>query len=77
VKNWHGLSGPAGVPAPIVARLQQALAEICARPAVTEQFLRIGNFWEPMTTPAFNSFVAQEIVAWRPMIIGADAVDKG
>jgi tripartite-type tricarboxylate transporter receptor subunit TctC len=77
VKNWHGLSGPAGVPAPIVARLHQALADICARPAVTEQFLRIGNFWEPMTTPAFNSFVAQEIVAWRPMIIGADAVDKG
>jgi tripartite-type tricarboxylate transporter receptor subunit TctC len=77
VKNWHGLSGPAGVPAPIVARLQAGLAEICARPAITEQFLRIGNFWAPMSTPEFSAFVANEIGAWRPLILAADAVDKG
>jgi tripartite-type tricarboxylate transporter receptor subunit TctC len=77
VKNWHGLAGPAGVPAALVARLQATLAEICARPAVTEQFMRIGNFWSPMTTPEFNAFVAREIEVWRPMIIAADAVDKG
>lgn len=77
VKNWHGLSGPLGVPQAIVARLQAGLAEICARPAITEQFMRIGNFWEPMTMPAFNAFVAREIELWRPMILAADAVDKG
>ncbi len=76
VKNWHGLSGPAGVPAPIVARLQAGLADICARPAVTQGFNTIGNFWEPMTTAAFNAFVAAEIAKWRPMILAADAVDK-
>ena len=77
VKNWHGLSGPAGVPAPVVARLQQGLAEICQRRAVTEQFMTIGNFWAPMTTPEFQDFVAREIALWRPMILAADAVDKG
>jgi tripartite-type tricarboxylate transporter receptor subunit TctC len=76
VKNWHGLSGPLGVPAPIVARLHQGLGEICARPAVQQGFLAIGNFWEPMTTAAFNAFVAAEIANWRPMILAADAVDK-
>jgi tripartite-type tricarboxylate transporter receptor subunit TctC len=77
VKNWHGLSGPAGLPAPIVARLQQGLAEICQRRAVVEQFMTIGNFWAPMTTTEFNAFVVREIGLWRPMIQAADAVDKG
>ncbi|MGG5818281.1 Bug family tripartite tricarboxylate transporter substrate binding protein [Falsiroseomonas sp. HW251] len=77
VKNWHGLSGPPSVPAPIVGRLQQGLAEICVRRAITDQFMTIGNFFTPMTTAEFNAFVAAEIALWRPMILAADAVDKG
>jgi len=56
--------------------LEAGLAEICARPTITEQFMPIGNFWESMTVPAFNPFVAAEIALWRPMILAADAVDK-
>lgn len=76
IKNWHGLSGPAGLPGPIVQRLQSGLAEICARPAVLAQFATIGNFYTPMPGADFPDFVAGQIDLWRPMIIAADAVDK-
>ncbi|MEO3475071.1 tripartite tricarboxylate transporter substrate binding protein [Roseomonas sp. CAU 1739] len=76
IKNWHGMSAPAGLPASIATPLHAALAEICARPDVTEAFLRIGNFVEPMTQAGFTTFVADQIALWRPMIIEADAVEK-
>ena len=77
IKNWHGMTAPAGLPASIATPLHAALAEICARPDVTEAFLRIGNFFDPMTTAEFRGFVADQIALWRPMIIEADAVEKG
>lgn len=76
IRNWHGLSAPAGLPAAIAAPVHAALAEICARPDVTEAFLRIGNFTEPMSMAGFSSFVADQIALWRPMIVAADAVER-
>jgi tripartite-type tricarboxylate transporter receptor subunit TctC len=76
MKNWHGMAAPAGLSPAIAARLHAALAEICARRAVAEQFATIGNFWAPMTGPDFQAFVAGEIAAWRPRIIAAEAVDR-
>lgn len=76
IKNWHGLSGPAGLPPAIVDRLQRGLAEICARPATTAQFATIGNYHAPMAGADFPAFVAEQIDLWRPMIVAADAVDK-
>ncbi len=76
IKNWHGLSGPLGLPAPVVERLQRGLADICQRAAVTQQFGTIGNYYTPMAGADFPRFVADQIDLWRPMIIAADAVDK-
>ena len=76
IKNWHGFSAPAGLPVPIAEAVQAALAEISVKPEVTEAFLRIGNFFDPMTTAEFRGFVADQIALWRPMIIEADAVDR-
>lgn len=76
IKNWHGLSAPAGLPVSIAVPLHAALAEICRKPEVNEAFLRIGNFYEPMSTAEFGSFIADQIALWRPMIIEADAVDR-
>jgi tripartite-type tricarboxylate transporter receptor subunit TctC len=76
LRNWHGLSAPAGLPAAIIERLVPKLDEICRRPAVNETFLTIGNFYESWTTARFQNFVAEEIAAWRPRIIEAGAVER-
>lgn len=76
IKNRHGLSGPSGIPAPTVQRLQAGLAEICARPTVLKQFATIGNFYVPMPGADFPTFVADQVDLWRPMIVVAEAVDK-
>lgn len=76
VKNWHGLSAPANLPAPITERLHAALSEICVRPAVTEQFNTIGNYYDQMSTAQFTRFVADQIDLWRPMIINAGVVER-
>jgi tripartite-type tricarboxylate transporter receptor subunit TctC len=76
LRNWHGLSGPAGVPPAIVERLAARLDEISRRPQVNEAFLTIGNFYESWTTEQFRAFVAAEIEAWRPRIIEAGVVER-
>lgn len=76
IKNWHGLSAPAGLPPAIADRLRRGMAEICARAATTAQFATIGNYYAPMAAADFPRFVADQIALWRPMIIAADAVDK-
>ena len=58
--NWFGLFAPAGTPAPVVARLSDAVAEALADPALVERLQELGG--EPMTMdPArFAAFVRTE-----------------
>lgn len=41
--TWIGLVAPAGTPAPIVARLERALAAVVAKPETAERFAKIGT----------------------------------
>jgi tripartite-type tricarboxylate transporter receptor subunit TctC len=51
MQGWQGYFGPAKLPAPIVARLQAALAKVLAQPAVKEQINK--GLWETVgSTPA-------------------------
>jgi tripartite-type tricarboxylate transporter receptor subunit TctC len=50
---WNGLYAPAGTPAPVIARLNAALREALAEPAMRERFARFGTeiFPPEMQTP--------------------------
>lgn len=62
--SWYGLFGPAGLPAPIVAQLNEDLKKVAADPAVKKQMEDQGaNI--TLTPPAeFRSFLAAETKKW-------------
>jgi len=62
--GWNGLVGPAGIPAPVVAKIHAAVAKIYAQPEMRNRL--IGLAAEPaISTPEeFGALVRSEIVKW-------------
>jgi tripartite-type tricarboxylate transporter receptor subunit TctC len=60
-ENWLGLSGPAGLPAPVVATLHAEVAAALAMPAVKQRWEELGIALRPMTQPEFAAYVAEEV----------------
>lgn len=63
--NWFALMAPAKTPAAVIARLNEALVEVCAMPEVKEEFARSGvaAFNQP-SPDAFRKFLGEEITRW-------------
>lgn len=61
---WQGLVGPAGLPADVVRRLNEAFNKVMAIPAVREKLL--GGGLEPVggTPEQFARFISDEITKW-------------
>lgn len=72
-ENWLGVTAPGGLDPAIAAKLDAALAEIMASPAIVEQFATWGLVREPKSTAEFAAFVAEQVEIWRPMVIAAGA----
>ncbi len=68
-ENWHGISAPAGLPAPIVTRLSSVLSSLMQRKDVLDKIATYGVFYKPMAD--FKGFVAAQVDQWRPWIIAA------
>jgi tripartite-type tricarboxylate transporter receptor subunit TctC len=68
VVGWYGVIGPAGLPAPIVARLHEALLRVLAQPDVRERIVNDGS--EPVgTTPReFRDFMAADLAKWAKLV---------
>lgn len=62
---WNGVVAPAGTPAPLIAKLSQALIKVMALPAVREALVRQGSVLTPMPTPAFVKYVAEDSARWK------------
>ena len=69
--NFFGLSGPAGMPADMVARLNAACNEILASAEVKKKMLDLGISTTPDSPAAFNSFVAGQVSVLAPAVKGA------
>ncbi len=65
---FQGLLGPAGLPAPVVARLNQALNQALADPAVLKRFTEFG--FEPLvgSPEAFRKLARAESTRWGAVI---------
>ncbi len=62
--SWYGLFGPAGLPEPIVAQINQDLKKVTSEPAVQKQMLDQGAD-VTLTPPAdFRRFLASETKKW-------------
>jgi tripartite-type tricarboxylate transporter receptor subunit TctC len=71
---WHGLYAPRGTPAPVVARLNQALRAALADARVVARMNELGSPPEPLSRqdPAVHrAHLAAEITRWRPVLQAA------
>lgn len=74
VGGWWGLWAPAGLPAPIRARLFEATTRVVARPAVQERLAQEGLQALPSASPEeFDAFIRREIAFWAEVVRTAGA----
>lgn len=70
--NWQGIVVPAGTPAPIITRLNQAFNEILKDPDVAKAISSAGSQAVGGTPEAFGAFIASETAKWAKVIQSAD-----
>lgn len=64
---WFSLSGPAGLPAPVVARLNAEVRALLHLPDVRERLRPEGIEPNDLDPAQFTEFVRAEIVRWAPL----------
>jgi len=67
---WFALSGPAGLPAPIVGKLNAEVRAILRLPDVRERLRPDGIEPNDLDAAAFTAFVRAEITRWTPIAKG-------
>ena len=63
-ENFLGISGPAGLPAPVVERLHAATRKALANPTVQQRLADFGVQGRDMTPQEFSAFVANQVKEW-------------
>jgi tripartite-type tricarboxylate transporter receptor subunit TctC len=66
--NWFGISGPAGIPAPVADRLNAALVESLATPALSERLVELGAAPNRLDRAAFTALVAADMARWAQIV---------
>jgi tripartite-type tricarboxylate transporter receptor subunit TctC len=72
VTSWLGVAGPAGLPAPIVDRINAEIAAILAEPAVIERLREFGSETMPTTPDGFKARVADDVAKWTKVVADAN-----
>lgn len=66
--NFFGLSGPAKLPADVIARLNGALNEVLQQADVKKRLVELGVSATPGTPAAFQSFVRDQVATLQPVV---------
>jgi tripartite-type tricarboxylate transporter receptor subunit TctC len=66
--NFFGLSGPAKMPADLVASINKACNEVLAQPDIVKRLLELGVTTSPGSPAAFNGFVKDQVNALSPLV---------
>ena len=69
--NFFGISGPAKMPADVVARINGACNEILAQADIKKRMLDLGITVTPGSTAAFKGYVQNQVAALSPTVKGA------
>ncbi len=64
VAAWQGLIGPAGLPAPIVTRLNAEVVRMLKDPAIIQKLHAVGNEPAPSTPEEFKKRLIGDIALW-------------
>jgi tripartite-type tricarboxylate transporter receptor subunit TctC len=68
VTAWQGLIAPAGLPAPILARLSTEVMATLKEPDVIERLRTLGNEPRPTTPEEFKARMAADIAKWTAVV---------
>ncbi len=68
LQSWQAIFAPAGVPAPILSRLQAEVAKILKSPEIVERLGKLGMEASTMTPEQFAAFQVAEIGKWAKVI---------
>jgi tripartite-type tricarboxylate transporter receptor subunit TctC len=67
--SWNGIFGPAGMPKPVVDRLNTELLQVLAEKEVQEQLAQLGfESWPSKTPEEFAKYVADQLAHWTSLI---------
>ena len=69
--NFFGISGPAKMPADVVARINTACNEILAQADIKKRMLDLGITVTPGSPAAFTSYVRNQVAALSPTVKGS------
>jgi tripartite-type tricarboxylate transporter receptor subunit TctC len=70
--TWFGISGPAGLPAPITERLNAEVLAALAHPEVAPRLVETGATPRRMSAAEYQAFVASEVARWRAVVQAAN-----
>lgn len=68
LEAWWGLLGPAGLPAPVVKRLNQELNAVLTLPEVRDALAREGAAPHPGTPEEFGTLIRSELTRWAELV---------
>jgi tripartite-type tricarboxylate transporter receptor subunit TctC len=68
VNSWYGVCAPAGVPAPLLDKLNADIIEAMREPQVTQRLTEMGMPPAPTTRDEFDQFIRTEIARWAQVI---------
>ena len=71
--SWFALSGPAGMPALIVERLNRETMAVISTPEARARIAELGGDPGDMTPAQFSAFVAEEYERWAPVVRASGA----
>ncbi|MCC6888709.1 MAG: tripartite tricarboxylate transporter substrate binding protein [Hyphomicrobiales bacterium] len=74
--TWFALSGPANLPADIVAKVNREITTLMAKRELQARLQDDGMLTEPMTADEFAAFIGAEIVRWTPAIRQSGLIGK-
>ena len=64
INVWFGIAGPAGLPAPIIARANQAVNTALRQPAVVSRLRQLGFLPFTQTPEEFGGYLRAQLAAW-------------
>jgi tripartite-type tricarboxylate transporter receptor subunit TctC len=65
--TWFGLSGPAGLPAPVVERLNREVVRAMALPRIRERLAADATETVGMSAAEYTRFIEAETARWAPI----------
>ncbi len=65
---WFGLAAPAATPAPVIAKLEKALAQALAMPDLRKRLSEMGAVVTPMGAKEFGDYIRAETRKWADVI---------